>query len=80
MTAPQYFGLIVRGLGLYWFTWGLTYMPLAFVAHPGSTSSATHYVAVATADMVVGAILLFTADGMAETFYRHQPEKDGSIR
>lgn len=69
MNGPQFFGAIVRGLGLYWVTWGVTYLPLALVAHPNNTFTATHYIVIGSVDIIVGLILMLNSDGMVAFCY-----------
>ena len=65
MNAQQFFGAIVRGLGVYWVGHGITYLPAAAFAQ----ASVMQYVAVPVAELVVGVILMLNADGLVVTCY-----------
>jgi len=82
MTAPQFFGALVRALGLYWLTHGLTYLPASMAPAKGYTPSLYFWVGVG--EMLVGIFLMFKADGMVQTCYSlnaldpEKPPKNGS--
>ncbi len=67
MTAPQFFGALIRAIGLYWFVYGLAYLPATLSPHDGTALST--YILIGTGYMIIGAFLLFKADGFVETCY-----------
>lgn len=67
MTAPQFFGALVRAIGVYWLAHGLTYLAAALFPMQGYTPMS--YVFIGAAEMIVGAFLMFKADGMVESCY-----------
>lgn len=67
MTAPQFFGALVRAMGVYWLTNGLLYLAGAYFASQGYTPIS--YVVQGGATAIIGLFLMFKADGMVETCY-----------
>jgi len=74
MTAQQFFGALVRALGLYWLLDGLTRALGAFF--PGPEYSWIHYVVGAALEMVIGTFVMFKADGLVEMLYAKPDEED----
>ena len=56
-------------LGLYWLTYGLTYLPGFFTPATGYTPG--FYIYMGAAQMILGVFLMFKADGVVETCYSH---------
>jgi hypothetical protein len=69
MTAPHFFGALVRALGLYWLSVGLSYLAGAYFASADYTPMA--YVIQGMADLLIGVFLMFKADGVVETCYSY---------
>ena len=69
MTAPHFFGALVRAMGLYWLTYGITYLPACFAPVAGYTPGL--YIFVGIGDMLIGVFLIFKADGVVETCYSY---------
>jgi hypothetical protein len=67
MTAPQFFGALVRAMGVYWLADGLSYFGSALFASKDYTPMA--YLVQGGAHAIIGAFLMFKADGMVETCY-----------
>jgi hypothetical protein len=60
MTAPQFFGVLVRAIGVSWLSHGVTYLAAAFAPVQGYTP---------VVYVLLGAFLMFKADGMVMTCY-----------
>jgi len=67
MTAPQLFGALVRAIGVYWLSVGLSYLTGAYFA--GREYSPMAYVVQGAANAIIGVFLMFKADGMVQTCY-----------
>jgi hypothetical protein len=74
MTAPQFFGALVRAIGLYWLTYGLTRIVSACAPAEGYTY--VTYIILASAYMVIGAFLMLKADPIVEMCYA-KTDSDG---
>jgi hypothetical protein len=67
MTAPQFFGALVRAFGLYWFVYSLSYLTGFFA--PAKDSEPRVYLIAAIPGSLVGLFLMFKADGVVATLY-----------
>ena len=67
MTAPQFFGALVRAIGVYWLSVGLSYLARAYFAARDYSPAA--YIVQGAANAIIGVFLMFKADGMVETCY-----------
>jgi hypothetical protein len=67
MTERQFFGAIVRAMGLYWFLYGLTYLCSAL--SPPKDYQALPYLLIGMGQMIVATFLLLKADGVVQTCY-----------
>jgi hypothetical protein len=54
-------------MGLYWLTYGITYLPGALAPVQGYSPGI--YIGIGMGQMIVGVILMFAADGFVETCY-----------
>jgi hypothetical protein len=67
MNAPQFFGALVRAIGLYWLIYSLSYLT-GFFDPPKDTDSRTYLIATVPGSLV-GIFLMFKADGVVATLY-----------
>jgi hypothetical protein len=74
MTGPEFCGALVRAIGVYWLSHGLTYLAAAIAPVEGYTPLL--YVVLGGSEMLVGVFLMFKADGMVATLYAKPPADD----
>jgi hypothetical protein len=67
MTAPQFFGALVRAIGVYLPTHGLGYLVSAMF--PAKDYPVSLYVILGSVEVVLGIFLMFQADNVVEMCY-----------
>ena len=67
MFGPLLFVALVRAIGVYWLSQGLTYLAAAFAPVQGYTPAL--YVLLGVSEMILGVFLMFKANGIVETCY-----------